>query len=384
MEGPLGLSRRCAPSCRPSHDTARRARTPIDRFYPVPGCARGPRTVARGGPRHADPPAVVRPDRAAADAGRGRGVRRRQASRRVREAGRSAARLAALRRADGDVLARPGALRRLHRLPQRQPDERLARTATTSSAPSTRNKPFDQFTVEQLAGDLLPERDDASRRWPRRYNRLLQTTEEGGAQAKEYEAKYAADRVRNVSSGLARRRRSGAAECHDHKFDPYTHEGLLPRRRVLRRRAGGGGRPSQKPGMPVPTPEQDAKLKRIDDSSRRSRNRWTGRRRSSPPSRQRTPSPARTAGHARATRPPGHRQREDRPARRPLPTMLVTNAGPPRDGARACRAATGWTTPATVVTPGVAGLPARPRRRGPARRRGSTWPSWTRLAATTR
>ena len=40
----------------------------------------------------------------------------------------------ALRRAHGDVLARPGALRRLHRLPQRQPDERLAPTATTSSA----------------------------------------------------------------------------------------------------------------------------------------------------------------------------------------------------------------------------------------------------------
>ena len=55
-----------------------------------------------------------------------------------------------------------------------------------------RNLPFDQFTVEQLAGDLLPQ---ASReaRIASGYNRLLQTTEEGGAQPKEYTAKYAAE-----------------------------------------------------------------------------------------------------------------------------------------------------------------------------------------------
>jgi hypothetical protein len=81
------------------------------------------------------------------------------------------------------------------------------------------NKPFDRFTTEQLAGDLLPgatvEQKIASG-----YNRLLMTTEEGGAQAKEYMAKYAADRVRNASSvwlGAT----LGCAECHDHKFDPF-------------------------------------------------------------------------------------------------------------------------------------------------------------------
>ncbi len=61
------------------------------------------------------------------------------------------------------------------------------------------DKPFDRFTAEQLAGDLLPgatvEQTIASG-----YNRLLQTTHEGGAQDKEYRAKYAADRVRNVSA----------------------------------------------------------------------------------------------------------------------------------------------------------------------------------------
>ena len=82
------------------------------------------------------------------------------------------------------------------------------------------NYPFDRFTVEQLAGDLLPERTDEQ--WIAScYNRLLQTTHEGGLQPGEYLAKYMADRVRNVSEvwlGAT----VGCAECHDHKYDPYT------------------------------------------------------------------------------------------------------------------------------------------------------------------
>jgi Protein of unknown function (DUF1553)/Protein of unknown function (DUF1549)/Planctomycete cytochrome C len=82
------------------------------------------------------------------------------------------------------------------------------------------NKPFDRFTLEQLAGDLLPSPTEETR-IASGYNRLLQTTQEGGAQAKEYMAKYSADRVRNVSTvwlGTT----LGCAECHDHKYDPFT------------------------------------------------------------------------------------------------------------------------------------------------------------------
>ncbi|HMF17889.1 MAG TPA: PSD1 and planctomycete cytochrome C domain-containing protein [Gemmataceae bacterium] len=82
------------------------------------------------------------------------------------------------------------------------------------------NKPFDKFTIEQLAGDLLPGAS-SEQKIASGYNRLLQTTEEGGAQPKEYTAKYAADRVRNAGSvwlGMT----LGCAECHDHKFDPVT------------------------------------------------------------------------------------------------------------------------------------------------------------------
>ncbi len=82
------------------------------------------------------------------------------------------------------------------------------------------NKPFDRFTIEQLAGDLLPDAGP-EQKVASTYNRLLMTTEEGGAQAKEYEAKYAGDRVRNVSTvwlGTT----MGCAQCHDHKFDPFS------------------------------------------------------------------------------------------------------------------------------------------------------------------
>ena len=82
------------------------------------------------------------------------------------------------------------------------------------------NMPFDRFTREQLAGDLLP---DASldQRVAAAYNRLNLITREGGSQAKEFLVRYTADRVRNAAEvWLALS--MGCAECHDHKFDPLT------------------------------------------------------------------------------------------------------------------------------------------------------------------
>jgi len=80
------------------------------------------------------------------------------------------------------------------------------------------NKPFDVFTREQLAGDLLPNPTE-EQLVASGYNRLNMMTREGGAQVKEYLAKYGAERVRSVSNAWLGST-FGCAECHDHKFDP--------------------------------------------------------------------------------------------------------------------------------------------------------------------
>jgi mono/diheme cytochrome c family protein len=123
------------------------------------------------------------------------------------------------------------------------------------------NKPFDRFTVEQLAGDLLP---DASleTRIASGYNRMLQTTEEGGAQAKEYTAKYAADRVRNLSS-VWLGSTMACCECHDHKFDPFKTRDFYSMEAFFADvKEAAVGRQEE---TPLPTAEQSEQLKQLDN-----------------------------------------------------------------------------------------------------------------------
>jgi hypothetical protein len=82
------------------------------------------------------------------------------------------------------------------------------------------NKPFDQFTIEQVAGDLLPNAT-VQTRVGSAFNRLLLSTEEGGAQPKDYEARMLTDRVRAIGAAWLGQT-TGCAQCHDHKFDPFT------------------------------------------------------------------------------------------------------------------------------------------------------------------
>ena len=123
------------------------------------------------------------------------------------------------------------------------------------------NKLFDQFTIEQLAGDLLP----GSTEWQKvasGFNLLNLTTEEGGAQAKDYEARTVTDRVRAIGTvWLAQT--TGCCQCHDHKFDPIkTRDFYRLGAFFADLKENAIGRRDE--GTPVPTPAQEAKLKEFN------------------------------------------------------------------------------------------------------------------------
>lgn len=82
------------------------------------------------------------------------------------------------------------------------------------------NKPYDAFTIEQLAGDLIPQAT-AEQRLATGFVRNNMTNDEGGADPDEYLNKYVVDRVNTLGAvwlGLT----VGCTECHDHKYDPLT------------------------------------------------------------------------------------------------------------------------------------------------------------------
>jgi len=123
-----------------------------------------------------------------------------------------------------------------------------------------KNLRFDRFTIEQLAGDLLPNRT-LDNQIATGFHRCNITTNEGGVIVDEVEAAYAKDRVETTTTvwlGLT----GGCAACHDHKFDPFSQKDFYRFVAYFRnhvQRTMDGNVPDSPPVIVVPKPEDRAR-----------------------------------------------------------------------------------------------------------------------------
>lgn len=127
------------------------------------------------------------------------------------------------------------------------------------------NKPFDQFTIEQIAGDLLPN-STLDQKIGSGFNRCNVSTSEGGSINEEVLVRYAIDRTETLSTvflGLT----LGCAVCHDHKFDPLTQKEFYSLYAFYNSAADAamdGNAISPPPIMKLMSAEQETQLKAFD------------------------------------------------------------------------------------------------------------------------
>jgi hypothetical protein len=129
-----------------------------------------------------------------------------------------------------------------------------------------RNMPYDQFTMEQIAGDLLPNAT-LSQKIATGFNRNHRTNGEGGIVPEEYRVEYVADRAQTTATvwmGLT----LGCARCHDHKYDPFLQKDFyrlfayfnqIPNEKGFSYNYG-----NEEPYIKAPLPEQEKQLALLD------------------------------------------------------------------------------------------------------------------------
>jgi hypothetical protein len=128
------------------------------------------------------------------------------------------------------------------------------------------NKRFDQFTIEQLAGDLLSNAT-LEQKIASGFNRNHMINFEGGAIPEEYQTAYIVDRINTTATvwmGLT----LGCCQCHDHKFDPFTMKdfySLYAFFNNIPERGLDGNTGNAVPFLKVPTKEQERILKVLRD-----------------------------------------------------------------------------------------------------------------------
>jgi len=139
-----------------------------------------------------------------------------------------------------------------------------------------RNQPFDEFTIDQIAGDMRPNATLAQR-IATGFHRNHRTSAEGGIVDEEFRVEYVADRVETTSNvwlGLT----VGCARCHDHKYDPIKQREFyqlfaffnnIPDERGFVYNFG-----NEKPFIKAPTPPQEIELARLNTARAAANGRW--------------------------------------------------------------------------------------------------------------
>jgi mono/diheme cytochrome c family protein len=123
-----------------------------------------------------------------------------------------------------------------------------------------RDLPFDQFTVEQLAGDMLPQAT-REQKVATGFHRNTLTNTEGGTDDEEFRHEAVVDRV-NTTMSVWMGSTFNCSQCHNHKYDPFTMRDYYQFYSLLNQTADAD-RPDEAPILKVPTAEQEAEAARL-------------------------------------------------------------------------------------------------------------------------
>ena len=123
-----------------------------------------------------------------------------------------------------------------------------------------RDLAFDQFTIEQLAGDLLPNAT-LEQRIATGFHRNTMVNTEGGTDDEEFRVAALFDRV-NTTFTVWQGTTMGCAQCHTHKYDPFTQKEYYQTLAILNQTTDGGK--NNNPQLQLPTPEQEARQSEIN------------------------------------------------------------------------------------------------------------------------
>lgn len=124
------------------------------------------------------------------------------------------------------------------------------------------NKPFDQFTLEQIAGDLLPDPSD-DQLTATAFHRNTMTNNEGGTSDEEFRNVAVVDRV-NTTLAVWMGTTMACAQCHDHKYDPISQEDYFNVFAILNNTADAD-RPDESPVASLFTQEQKNRRKALQE-----------------------------------------------------------------------------------------------------------------------